>query len=54
MELELKHKIIFDDRNLFDEAKMNNLGYHYESIERKHLQFYSQKQDNNLKKYKIA
>jgi len=34
MEQELKHKIIFDGRNLFDVAKMNDLGYHYESIGR--------------------
>ena len=29
------NKIIFDGRNLFDVAKMNELGYHYESIGRK-------------------
>jgi UDPglucose 6-dehydrogenase len=34
MEKELKHKIVFDGRNLFDVAKMNDLGYHYESIGR--------------------
>jgi len=34
MEQALKHKIIFDGRNLFDVAKMNDLGYHYESIGR--------------------
>jgi UDPglucose 6-dehydrogenase len=34
MEKEIKHKIIFDGRNLFDVAKMNDLGYHYESIGR--------------------
>ena len=34
MEQELKHKIIFDGRNLFDVAKMKDLGYHYESIGR--------------------
>jgi UDPglucose 6-dehydrogenase len=28
-------KIIFDGRNLFDVSKMNELGYHYESIGRK-------------------
>ena len=28
------NKIIFDGRNLFDVAKMNELGYHYESIGR--------------------
>jgi UDPglucose 6-dehydrogenase len=31
---EIKHKIIFDGRNLFNVAKMNELGYHYESIGR--------------------
>ena len=34
MEKELKHKIIFDGRNLFDVYKMRELGYHYESIGR--------------------
>jgi len=34
MEKEIKHKIIFDGRNLFDVAKMKVLGYHYESIGR--------------------
>jgi len=34
MEKELKHKIIFDGRNLFDVAKMSELGYHYKSIGR--------------------
>jgi UDPglucose 6-dehydrogenase len=34
MEKEIKHKIIFDGRNLFDVAKMKDLGYHYESIGR--------------------
>ena len=34
MEKEIKHKIIFDERNLFDVAKMKELGYHYESIGR--------------------
>ncbi len=34
MEKEIKHKIIFDGRNLFDVANMNELGYHYESIGR--------------------
>jgi UDPglucose 6-dehydrogenase len=29
-----KNKIIFDGRNLFDVAKMKELGYHYESIGR--------------------
>ena len=30
-----QNKIIFDGRNLFDLAKMNELGYHYESVGRK-------------------
>jgi UDPglucose 6-dehydrogenase len=34
MEKEVLYKIIFDGRNLFDVAKMNDLGYHYESIGR--------------------
>jgi UDPglucose 6-dehydrogenase len=34
MEKEIMHKIIFDGRNLFDVAKMKDLGYHYESIGR--------------------
>jgi UDPglucose 6-dehydrogenase len=34
MEKEIKHKIIFDGRNLFDVIKMQSLGYHYESIGR--------------------
>ena len=34
MEKEIKHKIIFDGRNLFDVYKMRDLGYHYESIGR--------------------
>jgi UDPglucose 6-dehydrogenase len=34
MEQKIKNKIIFDGRNLFDVAKMNELGYHYESIGR--------------------
>ena len=29
-----QNKIVFDGRNLFDVAKMNELGYHYESIGR--------------------
>ena len=29
-----QNKIIFDGRSLFDLAKMNELGYHYESIGR--------------------
>jgi len=34
-QLMAKNKIIFDGRNLFDVSKMNELGYHYESIGRK-------------------
>ena len=34
MEKEIKHKIIFDGRNLFEVSKMKELGYHYESIGR--------------------
>jgi UDPglucose 6-dehydrogenase len=34
MEKEIKHKILFDGRNLFDVDKMKELGYHYESIGR--------------------
>jgi UDPglucose 6-dehydrogenase len=34
METALVNKIIFDGRNLFDVAKMKELGYHYESIGR--------------------
>jgi len=34
MDKEIKHKIIFDGRNLFDVFKMRELGYHYESIGR--------------------
>ena len=34
MDKEIKHKIIFDGRNLFDVYKMRELGYHYESIGR--------------------
>jgi UDPglucose 6-dehydrogenase len=34
MKNEIKHKIIFDGRNLFDVTKMKDLGYHYESIGR--------------------
>ena len=30
-----QNKIVFDGRNLFDLPKMNELGYHYESIGRK-------------------
>ncbi len=32
---EMKHKVIFDGRNLFNVKKMNELGYYYESIGRK-------------------
>jgi len=35
MDKEIKHKIIFDGRNLFEVAKMDELGYHYESVGRK-------------------
>uniref|UniRef100_UPI004047631F UDP-glucose dehydrogenase family protein n=1 Tax=Algoriphagus sp. TaxID=1872435 RepID=UPI004047631F len=31
---EIKHKVIFDGRNLFDVHRMRELGYHYESIGR--------------------
>ena len=31
----LKNKVIFDGRNLFDLAKMQDLGFHYESVGRK-------------------
>ncbi len=34
IEKKIKNKIIFDGRNLFDIAKMHELGYHYESIGR--------------------
>ncbi len=37
MEKEIKHKIVFDGRNLFDVSKMRDLGYHYESIGRSEL-----------------
>jgi UDPglucose 6-dehydrogenase len=30
----LKHKVIFDGRNLFDVAAVKELGFHYESIGR--------------------
>jgi UDPglucose 6-dehydrogenase len=32
------NKIIFDGRNLFDVSKMNEMGYHYESIGRADFQ----------------
>ncbi|MEY2922470.1 MAG: hypothetical protein RL108_1096 [Bacteroidota bacterium] len=34
---EIKHKVIFDGRNLFDVYKMRELGYHYESIGRSEI-----------------
>jgi UDPglucose 6-dehydrogenase len=34
MSKEIKHKIIFDGRNLFEANKMRELGYHYRSIGR--------------------
>jgi UDPglucose 6-dehydrogenase len=34
MDKEIKHKIIFDGRNLFDVTSMKELGYYYESIGR--------------------
>jgi UDPglucose 6-dehydrogenase len=34
MDKEIKHKIIFDGRNLFDFPKMNERGYQYVSIGR--------------------
>jgi UDPglucose 6-dehydrogenase len=37
MEKEIKYKIIFDGRNLFDVSKMKELGYFYESIGRADL-----------------
>jgi len=42
IEKEIKNKIIFDGRNLFEVSKMKELGYHYESIGRA-----STKLDNN-------
>jgi UDPglucose 6-dehydrogenase len=33
----LNSKVIFDGRNLFDIATMEQLGYHYESIGRKSI-----------------
>jgi UDPglucose 6-dehydrogenase len=35
LDKEIKHKIVFDGRNLFDVYKMRELGYYYESIGRK-------------------
>lgn len=35
IESRLKHKAIFDGRNLFDVKQMADLGYHYESVGRK-------------------
>jgi len=37
IEKELPSKVIFDGRNLFDVAKMKEMGYHYESIGRLYL-----------------
>jgi UDPglucose 6-dehydrogenase len=34
MDREIKHKVIFDGRNLFDVHRMTELGYYYESIGR--------------------
>jgi UDPglucose 6-dehydrogenase len=34
MEKEIKHKVLFDGRNLFEVKELNNLGYFYESIGR--------------------
>ena len=34
IEMNLTSKVIFDGRNLFEVAKMKDLGYHYESIGR--------------------
>lgn len=34
----LKHKLIFDGRNLFDLEQMKSLGFHYESVGRKVIQ----------------
>jgi hypothetical protein len=31
---ELKHKVIFDGRNVYDAAQMKELGFHYESVGR--------------------
>ena len=39
MDKEIKQKIIFDGRNLFDVYKMRELGYHYESIGRPKKQY---------------
>lgn len=35
IETRLKHKAIFDGRNLFDVKQMTEMGYHYESVGRK-------------------
>jgi UDPglucose 6-dehydrogenase len=37
MEKVIKHKIVFDGRNLFDVYKMRELGYYYKSIGRSYL-----------------
>lgn len=34
LDAKLKHKVIFDGRNVFDTDKIRSLGYHYESIGR--------------------
>lgn len=34
LDTKLKHKVIFDGRNVFDTDKIRSLGYHYESIGR--------------------
>ncbi|MEP7254945.1 MAG: UDP-glucose/GDP-mannose dehydrogenase family protein, partial [Ferruginibacter sp.] len=38
----LKNKVIFDGRNLFDLAKMEELGFHYESVGRKTVKLINQ------------
>lgn len=35
IETRMKHKAIFDGRNLFDVKQMADMGYHYESVGRK-------------------
>jgi UDPglucose 6-dehydrogenase len=34
LDAKLKHKVIFDGRNVFDTNKIRSLGYHYESLGR--------------------